>query len=146
MQGSIRLRKCLRIASNATKSIFWGHAGLEKCPKLVSDGIFEQRANKINEKAGTEPHPPRFEKRVENMWFSQHFRKQQKRARCALDGTETQKTLENALFSMKFSGADAPQKLPKGIWTRTLVRNTPNMRFGSLRTRIRFVGKSQKNA
>ena len=69
MQGSIRLGKCLRIASDATKSIFWGHAWLEKCPKLVSDAVFEKQANEINEKAGTEPYPPRSEKRVKTRGF-----------------------------------------------------------------------------
>ena len=75
MQGAIRLGKCLRIVSDATKSIFWGHTWLEKCPKLVSDAVFEKQANKINEKAGTEPYPPRSEKRVKTRGFRNIFEK-----------------------------------------------------------------------
>ena len=57
MQDSIRLRTCLRIASDATQSIFWGLAWLVKCPKLVSDTIFEEQANKNNENTNKEPYP-----------------------------------------------------------------------------------------
>ena len=45
------------MASDATKSIFWGHAWLGKCPKLVSDAVFEERATQNDGKAGTEPYP-----------------------------------------------------------------------------------------
>ena len=140
----IRLRKCLRIASDATKSIFWGHAWLEKCPifNLVSDAVFEKRANEKNEKTGTEPYPPRSEKRVKTRGFRNISKQKTRRTRCALDGTETQKMRENALFSISFWGADAPRKLPKVIWTRTLARDTLKMKCGSPKTCTRFAAKS----
>ena len=65
----------IRIASDATKSFFWGHAWLEKCSKLVSDAVFEKRANENYEKAGTEPYPPRSEKRVKMRGFRNIFEK-----------------------------------------------------------------------
>ena len=49
--------KWLRKASDATKSNFLGHAWLGKCPKLVLDTIFEEQANKNNEKTNKEPYP-----------------------------------------------------------------------------------------
>ena len=73
MQGAIKFGKCLLIVSDATKSIFLGHTWLEKCPKLVSDAVFEKRANENNEKAGTEPYPPRSEKRVKTRGFRNIF-------------------------------------------------------------------------
>ena len=57
MQDSIRLGTCLRIASDATKSNFWGLAWLGKCPKLVLDTTFEEQTNKNNEKTNKEPYP-----------------------------------------------------------------------------------------
>ena len=45
------------IASDATKSKFWGHAWLEKYQKLVSGAVFEERATENDEKAGTELYP-----------------------------------------------------------------------------------------
>ena len=57
MQDSIRLGTCLRIASDATQSNFLGLAWLGKCPKLVLDTIFEEQANKNNEKTNKEPYP-----------------------------------------------------------------------------------------
>ena len=45
------------MASDATKSNFLGHAWLGKCPKLVSDAVFEERATENDGKAGTEPYP-----------------------------------------------------------------------------------------
>ena len=45
------------MASDATKSNFLGHAWLGKCPKLVSDAVFEERATQNDGKAGTEPYP-----------------------------------------------------------------------------------------
>ena len=45
------------MASDATKSNFLGHAWLGKCPKLVSDAIFEERATLNDGKAGTQAYP-----------------------------------------------------------------------------------------
>ena len=78
MQGSIRLGKCLRIVSDAKKSFLFGHAWFEKCSKLVSDAVFEKRANENNEKASTEPYPPRSEKRVKTCSFRNMFEKHKK--------------------------------------------------------------------
>ena len=71
-------------------NLFFGHAWLEKCPKLVLDAVFEKRAHENNEKAGTEPYPLRSEKRVKTYGFRNIF--DNKKTRCVLDGIETQKT------------------------------------------------------
>ena len=54
--------------------IFLGHAWLEKCPKLVSEAVFKERATENDEKAGTEPYAAAPKIR-ENAWFSQHVQK-----------------------------------------------------------------------
>ena len=58
-----------------------------------------------------------------------------------LDGTETQKTRENAMFSMSFWGADAPQKLPKPFGPARWLGKRPKMRFGCQKARAGFESK-----
>ena len=112
MQGSIGLRRSLRIASDATKTNFWGHAWLEKCQKLVSDAVFEKQASENNEKTGTEKYPLRSEKRVKTYGFRNiSENKKQGRTCCALDGTEAQKTRKRMFFD-KFLRRGRPAKAP----------------------------------
>ena len=58
-----------------------------------------------------------------------------------LDGTETQKTHENAMFSMSFWGADARQKLPKPFGPARWLGKRPKMRFGCQKARAGFESK-----
>ena len=161
-------RKCSNWISEASKRIHSNHARLDKAREMSTNSFGRYKINFFGPRMAREmlkisfgcrfwkaskrkqrksrhgTVPPAVWKTRENVWFSQHFRKKQRRTRCALDGTETQKTRENALFSMSFWGADVPRKLPKVIWTRTLARDTPNLRFGSLKTHTRFAAESQK--
>ena len=58
-----------------------------------------------------------------------------------LDGTEMQKTRENAMFSMSFWGADARQKLPKPFGPARWLGKHPKMRFGCQKARAGFESK-----
>ena len=104
MQGSVGLGKCRRIASDAPKSIFLGHARLGKFPKSVSAAVFEDRATENDEKAGMKPYfnIPRGLKNARKRMDFGRFSKKQIRMHYALDVTETRKTRENALFSTCF--------------------------------------------
>ena len=46
----------------------------------------------------------------------------------------------------EFLRSGRPAKAPKAVWTRTLAREAPKMRFGSLKARSRLAPKFQKRA
>ena len=100
------------MASDATKSNFLGHAWLGKCPKLVSDAVFEDQATQNDGKAGTEPYP-RGSKNTRKRVVFVAFSKKMGRAQCTLDNTETQKTRENAWFSISFETQTPPESSRK---------------------------------
>ena len=54
---------------------FFGPRMARDMSKIVSDAVFEKRANENNEKAGTEPYPPRSEKRMKTCGFRNIFEK-----------------------------------------------------------------------
>ena len=143
MQGWIRLGKWLRMASDATKSIFWGHAWLGKCPQLVSDAVFEERATQNDEKAVTESYP-RGSKNTRKHVVFVTFLKKKGRAQCTLDNTETQKMHENAWFTMNFETRTPPASSRKPFGPTSRLKKNQNLRFGSPETPTRFASTCKK--
>ena len=115
MQGSIRLGKCLQIVSDARKSIFLGHAWLEKCPKLVSDAVFEKRANENTEKAGTEPYPPRSEKRVKTRGFRNIFEKHKEERVVVWMEPKRKKRVKTRCFRLVFEARMSRESFQKSF-------------------------------
>jgi len=81
--------------------IFLGHAWLEKCPKLVSEAVFKERATVNDEKTGTEPYPRGSKNTRKRMVFATFLKKQEEPNACWME-QKSKKRAKTSGFRLVF--------------------------------------------